>query len=79
MPQRAGVIGLRLPPLEPKVYALQADDILVMATDGIRYSFTESVDVAASPMALAADILAGHAVGQDDATVLVARYQPHAS
>jgi negative regulator of sigma-B (phosphoserine phosphatase) len=79
MPQRAAVIGMRLPPLEPKIYGLHADDTLVMATDGISYPFIKSLDVAPGPAAVAADILVRYAVAGDDATVLVARYQPHSS
>jgi serine/threonine protein phosphatase PrpC len=41
--QRGGIVGYRLPELQPSVRPLMDDDILVLATDGIREGFAEAL------------------------------------
>lgn len=71
---RAGIVGYRLPSLYPGSARLDAGDLLVMATDGIRSDFVSSLDPALSPHIIASRILEGHSRGYDDALVVVARY-----
>ena len=72
---RGGVVGYRLPSLYPGGAHLDAGDVLVMATDGIRSGFASSVDPMMSPKIIASRILEGHGRGYDDALVVVARYE----
>jgi negative regulator of sigma-B (phosphoserine phosphatase) len=71
---RAGIVGYRLPSLHISSVRLDAGDLLVMATDGIRSDFASSLDPALSPQIIASRILGGHSRGYDDALVVVARY-----
>jgi negative regulator of sigma-B (phosphoserine phosphatase) len=71
---RAGIVGYRLPSLHQGAASLEAGDLLVMATDGIRSDFASSLDPALSPRIIASRILEGHNRGYDDALVVVARY-----
>ena len=72
---RGGVVGYRLPSLYPGGTHLDAGDVLVMATDGIRSGFVSSVDPILSPQIIASRILEEHGRGYDDALVVVARYE----
>jgi hypothetical protein len=47
---------------------------LILATDGIRSSFTEDLPPGGSPQRVAQEILDRHWRGTDDALVLVATY-----
>jgi hypothetical protein len=69
-----GIVGYRLPSLYQGSARLDAGDLLVMTTDGIRSDFVSSVDPALPPQIIATRILEGHSRGYDDALVLVARY-----
>src|SRR6266545_1885933 len=40
-PLRGGVVGFLLPPLRPSRLALERDDVVVLASDGIRAGFAE--------------------------------------
>ena len=71
---RAGIVGYRLPSLYQGGARLDAGDLLVMATDGIRSDFVSSLDPSLSPQLIASRILEGHSRGYDDALVVVARY-----
>jgi len=71
---RGGVVGYQVPALRMAELPVEAGDVLVFATDGIRTDFS-----ACSPLRLetqkAADaILARHGKETDDAMVLVVRY-----
>lgn len=71
---RGGIVGSELPPLQAAVLPVQAQDVLVFATDGIRSGFADEVSNRDSPQRLADQILARYGKGTDDALVLVARY-----
>jgi len=71
---RGGVIGDRLPALSAALLPIVAGDLVVLATDGIRPDFEQSIVHAESPQMNADRILAAHARGTDDALVVVARY-----
>jgi phosphoserine phosphatase RsbX len=71
---RGGVVGWRMPPLNTRSVRLDAGDLLIMATDGIREGFASSVEPILSPRIIACRILEENARGHDDALVLVARY-----
>ena len=71
---RAGIVGYRLPSLYQGGARLDAGDLLVMATDGIRNDFVSSLDPALPPHIIASQILEGHSRDYDDALVVVTRY-----
>lgn len=75
---RGGIVGYRLPELQPSMLPLTDGDILVLATDGIREGFAEAIAPQYSPQdppqTIAERILAGYAKPNDDALVLVARW-----
>jgi phosphoserine phosphatase RsbX len=70
----AGIIGAELPQVTPRVVALAPGDTVILASDGIKEGFAESLTLGADPQLLADQIMARHAKGTDDALVLVARY-----
>ncbi len=72
---RGGVVGYRLPSLCPGGTHLDAGDVLLMATDGIRSGFASSVDPILAPQTIASRILEQHGRGYDDALVVAARYE----
>jgi negative regulator of sigma-B (phosphoserine phosphatase) len=69
-----GIVGYRLPSLYKASTCLDAGDLLVMVTDGIGSEFVSSVEPTLSPHIIATRILERHSRGQDDALVVVARY-----
>ena len=71
---RGGVVGFQLPLLSEDVLAIGPGDTLVLATDGVRPGFAESLQPGGPPQELAERILAQHVKGTDDALVLVARF-----
>ncbi|HVZ35287.1 MAG TPA: hypothetical protein VG963_22830, partial [Polyangiaceae bacterium] len=71
---RGGVLGHRLPALRIVSVPLVPDDVLILATDGIRSGFLEGVDLSASAQEIADTILRLHGRGTDDALVLCLRY-----
>jgi phosphoserine phosphatase RsbX len=75
VPLRGGVVGYLLPALRPGTVRLQRDDVLVLATDGVRPVFGEWPAPAEAPQDVADRILADQSRGTDDALVLVARYR----
>ena len=68
---RGGVVGYQLPHLHPLVIQVAQDDMLILATDGVRRDFTEILPSMADPQALAEEILESYATRSDDALVLV--------
>lgn len=72
---RGGIIGYRLPPLRASTLPLLPDDLLILATDGIRPGFEGIVDLAASPRQIADLILERRGQSTDDALVLVGRWR----
>ena len=71
---RGGVVGWRMPSLHTRSARLDAGDLVIMATDGIRDGFVSSVEPILSPRVIASRILEENGRGYDDALVLVARY-----
>lgn len=60
--------------VHPATHNLQANDLLLFATDGIRGGFTAGLNRADTTRRIADAILAGYCTDNDDALVLVARY-----
>jgi len=75
VPLRGGVVGYVLPALKPGRVALRRDDVLVIATDGVRPVFGEWPRPSEPPEDVAARILAAQGRDSDDALVFVARYR----
>ena len=71
---RAGVIGYQLPVLRSEMLPLNLHDTVILATDGVKPGFEDTLDLTRDPQSIADDILARHGGGVDDALVLVARY-----
>jgi hypothetical protein len=76
---RGGLVGGRLPALEPQRFALGPGDTLIVATDGIERRFSESLPATLAPQEMADWILRSHARADDDALVLVARHGTEAA
>jgi negative regulator of sigma-B (phosphoserine phosphatase) len=70
---RAGVVGQKLPRLQPSWLAMAPGDMLLLATDGIRSGFAAGLAPGLAPQQLADLILARHGRETDDALALVAR------
>ena len=64
-----------LPALRPGRVRLQRDDVLVLATDGVRPVFGGWPSPSEAPAAAAERILDAQARESDDTLVLVARYR----
>jgi hypothetical protein len=71
---RGGVVGYQLPPLRAETVPVEPEDVLILATDGIRSRFPEGLELGDAPQEIADRILAQHAREADDALVLVARF-----
>jgi serine/threonine protein phosphatase PrpC len=72
--QRGGVVGYQMPPLKPSNVPVLRNDLLILATDGIKRGFVPGLKLDGSPQQVADHILAKHFKGTDDGLVLVARY-----
>lgn len=75
VPLRGGVVGYVLPALRSGRVPLQRDDVLVLATDGVRPVFGGWPAPNQAPAAVAERILDEQGRDSDDALVLVARYR----
>jgi serine/threonine protein phosphatase PrpC len=71
---RGGVVGYRLPPLKRSEVALAPNDVIVLATDGIKSGFSDALDFSLGVQDLADHIAGRFTKGTDDALVLVVRY-----
>ena len=73
---RGGIVGTSLGqlPIRPWVIPIQPQDLLVLATDGLRADFDDDIALHQSLQQTAAKLLARHGKGTDDALVLIARY-----
>jgi len=71
---RGGIVGYRIPALQPAFLPLFDGDILILATDGIDSDFVHALLSPHSPDLLAAALLDRYAKPVDDALVLVARW-----
>lgn len=69
-----GVVGHELPRLSPQTMPLARGDLLIFATDGIHRGFADDLMPRGTCREIASRILQQHALGSDDALVLVARY-----
>ncbi|WP_420475676.1 SpoIIE family protein phosphatase [Noviherbaspirillum sp. ST9] len=67
---RGGIVGDRLPPLNPATLAVFPGDLLLLATDGIASNFLREVDRMEQPRQLINHIFAQHAKNTDDALIL---------
>ena len=68
---RGGVVGYRLPPLRAATFPVHRNDVLVLATDGIRTDFSQGLGPDRPIEEIAAGILRDHGRANDDALVLV--------
>ena len=71
---RGGVVGYQLPQIRVSVLPIAHEDLLIMATDGIRTEFHETVKMKDPPQKIAEEIGAKYRKESDDALILVARY-----
>lgn len=71
---RGGVVGYRLPAVEPRVVPIRPGDLLILATDGIDERFGSEQIPSYTPDELAHAILERHGKATDDALVLVLRW-----
>ena len=75
-PLHGGIVGYRLPTgLDAQNSPIQAGDMLLLGTDGLRGDFADDVRPPRAPGQLAEDVLTRSARGTDDALILVARYR----
>lgn len=72
---RPGTVGHRLPLLHASLLPLEPNDLLILATDGIRPGFEQGFPRDDPAQRIADRILAQHALGTDDALVWVGRYR----
>jgi phosphoserine phosphatase RsbX len=68
-----GTVGYRLPRLRDSAVELRANDLLIMATDGLNRDFVPELATGRPVDRIAATILDRHARAADDALVAVAR------
>ncbi len=69
-----GVPGHELPPIRTETLKLRTGDVLILATDGIRDTFADALDISGSTEAIAQRILVDDWNHQDDALVVAVRY-----
>lgn len=67
---RGGIVGDRLPPLNPATLSVFPGDLLLMATDGIASMFVREIDRMEQPRQLVNHIFTQHAKNTDDALIL---------
>ena len=71
---RSGVVGYQLPPLRATNLSIHRDDMLLLASDGIRHGFSEEPSTQLSCADYAGYLLRAYSKQTDDMMVLVARY-----
>ena len=71
---RPGIVGYRLPYLQAMNLPLAPDDLIILATDGIRPDFENQIMPEEHPRTIANKISSGYRKRYDDGLVLVARY-----
>lgn len=72
---RPGVVGVSFERPSASTVPVSPGDILILATDGIHFSFRPAFSFAESCQSIADRILSQHWKRTDDALVLVARYE----
>lgn len=73
---RRGVVGHNIPnSLMVTALPIFKDDVVILATDGIRPEFTAGLHIGKSAHQIANDILSKYSKGTDDALVLVVKYR----
>lgn len=70
-----GIVGYQLPRLTVRSAHLQRGDLVIMATDGITRTFTQSIRPSEGIVTIAAGILHSYNKGSDDALVMVTRFR----
>jgi negative regulator of sigma-B (phosphoserine phosphatase) len=75
---KGGVVGYNLPSIRVTSAELLAEDVIVLATDGIDSGFAGAIMAGGAAQEIADRILAEHGKRGDDALVVVVRYQPRA-
>jgi phosphoserine phosphatase RsbX len=70
----SGIVGHHLPKLRPSTIAIQANDVIAMATDGIHSEFDAHISVGVPPQQAAEQVLAHCGKTSDDALVLIGRW-----
>jgi phosphoserine phosphatase RsbX len=70
----SGVAGHELPMARTTTLDLRGGDVVLLATDGVRDGFADSLAVSGSTQAIADRILADYARPTDDALVVALRY-----
>jgi negative regulator of sigma-B (phosphoserine phosphatase) len=77
IPIRSGIVGIRLPSIRPGILDLESNDTLILVTDGISQRFLDDFSqVPTDVSSFAAHVIENYARPNDDALVLVAKYQP---
>ena len=71
---RSGIVGQRLPTLQPSVTEIRSGDTFVLATDGVALDFMRERALGQRPQLLAERLLERHGLKNDDALVLVVRF-----
>lgn len=71
---RGGIVGDRLPPLQPAVVPVQPGDLLVLATDGITSGFIRDLRYPDDPQQLISLLFSRYARDTDDALILGAQW-----
>jgi phosphoserine phosphatase RsbX len=71
---RGGVVGYKIPALRAAEHPIEAGDVLVFATDGIRADFAGYSPLDRDIQETTDALLAGYGKGTDDALVLAVRY-----
>jgi hypothetical protein len=71
---RSGIPGHELPSVRSATLDVRPGDVLVLATDGIKAVFGDSLDISGSTQAISERILAAHRKPADDALVVAIRY-----
>jgi negative regulator of sigma-B (phosphoserine phosphatase) len=69
-----GVVGFNLPQVRLGSIPLEPGDAVVLATDGVRADFSESLESGVPAQELAERVLERHGKGSDDALAAVVRY-----
>jgi len=74
LPLAPGVPGHELPSVRSETLTLRPGDVLILATDGVRPTFADSLDISGSPSAISERVLADDWKRPDDALVVTVRY-----